>query len=163
MAAFGHNRDGRKNKKQITFGLLCAADGCPVAVEVFEGNRGDPSMVAAQITKLRSRFGFGQVALVGDRGMLITARTREDLQPAALDWVSALTTRDIRKLLKPPKKPSPAQPRRAPLRPEELVPNAVAETTSPDFPGERLIVCLNPRLREERARKREALLQAQTS
>ena len=140
---------------QVTYGLLCAADGCPVAVEVFAGNAGDPSTVASQVDKVRKRFGIGRVALVGDRGMLTTARIREDLEPAGLDWISALKTGDIRKLLREGADGAPA-----PLVPEALVPDAVAEVTGPDFPGERLMVCLNPRLRQERARKREELLKA---
>ena len=156
LAAFGHNRDGKKGKKQITCGLLCAANGCPVAVEVFPGNAGDPSTLAAQIAKARSRFGISRVALVGDRGMITSARIREDLEPADLDWISALKTADIRKLLRPPSGAG-----EAPLAPERLIPDAVAEIASPDFPGERLMmVCLNPRLREVRARKREELLRA---
>ena len=153
LAAFGHNRDGKKGKKQITFGLLCATDGCPVAVEVFSGNTADPSTVALQIAKLRSRFGITRLALVGDRGMITTARIREDLEPAGLDWISALRNADIRRLLRP----SGGD---APLDPDALVADAVAEIASPDFPGERLMVCLNPRLRQERERKREDLLRA---
>ena len=106
LAAFGHNRDGKKGKMQITFGLLCAEDGCPVAVEVFSGNTSDPSTVAGQVARIRDRFGIRQVALVGDRGMLTTARIREDLEPAALDWISALKTTDIRKLLEGPARQS---------------------------------------------------------
>ncbi len=140
---------------QVTYGLLCAADGCPVAVEVFAGNAGDPSTVASQVDRVRKRFGIDRVALVGDRGMLTTARIREDLEPAGLDWISALKTQDIRKLLKEGADGVPA-----PLEPEALIPDAVAEITGPDFPGERLMVCLNPRLREERRRKREELLKA---
>ena len=155
LAAFGHNRDGKRGKMQVTYGLLCAADGCPVAVEVFAGNAGDPSTVASQVDKVRSRFGIGRIAIVGDRGMLTTARIREDLEPAGLDWISALKTGDIRKLLREGADGAPA-----PLEPEALVPDAVAEVTGPDFPGERLMVCLNPRLRLERARKREELLKA---
>ena len=160
LAAFGHNRDGKKGKKQIVFGLLCSVDGCPVAVEVFAGNRGDPMTLGAQIAKIRDRFGVGRVALVGDRGMITTARIREELEPATLDWISALKATDIRKLLRQPGGDGgePAAP--APLCPEALVPDQVAEIVSPEFPGERLLVCLNPRLREERARKREALLEA---
>ena len=153
LARFGYSRDGRKDRPQLVFGLLCTPDGCPLAVEVFPGNTADPATVAAQVAKIRRRFRIERVALVGDRGMVTTARIRQDLQPAGLDWISALTTRGIRKLLKAPKQP-PAPP----LRPGELLPDAVAEIQSPDFPGERLLVCLNPRLREERARKREALL-----
>ena len=160
LAAFGHNRDGKKGKKQIVFGLLCSVDGCPVAVEVFAGNRGDPMTLGAQIAKIRDRFGVGRVALVGDRGMITTARIRKELEPATLDWISALKATDIRKLLRQPGGDGgePAAP--APLCPEALVPDQVAEIVSPEFPGERLLVCLNPRLREERARKREALLEA---
>ena len=145
FAAFGHNRDGKKGKKRITYGLLCASDGCPVAVEVFAGNTGDPSAVASQVDRVRSRFGLDRVAMVGDPGMLNSARIREDLKPVNLEWISALKTSDIRKLLR---RSDPDKP--APLVPEELVPDAVAEVTSPEFPGERLMVCLNPRLREER-------------
>ena len=147
--------DGKKGKKQIVFGLLCSRDGCPVAVEVFPGNAADPTTVAAQVAKIRDRFAIERIALVGDRGMLTTARIRETVEPAGLDWISALKTTDLRKLLREPR---PAEP--APLRPEALMADAVAEIVSPDFPGERLLVRLNPRLREERARKREELLQA---
>ena len=151
LAAFGHSRDAKKGKMQITFGLLCVADGCPVAVEVFAGNTGDPATVASQVAKLRSRFGLTRLALVGDRGMITTARIREDLEPAGLDWISALRNTDLRKL----PRPSDGE---APLDPDALVADAVAEISGPDFPGERLMVCLNPRLRDQRERKREALL-----
>ena len=153
LAAFGHNRDGKRGKRQIVFGMLCASDGCPVAVEVFPGNTSDPSTVARQVNRIRRRFGIDRVALAGDRGMLTTARIRKDLKPAGLDWISALKTQDIRKLLK-------EGAAGVPLVPEALAPDAVAEVTSPDFAGERLMVCLNPRLRQERARKREDLLKA---
>ena len=133
-------------------GLLCASDGCPVAVEVFSGNTGDPTTVGTWVERIRGRFGIDNVALVGDRGMITTARIREDLEPCGLQWISALKTKDIRKLLKKPKG------KEAPLRPESLVPDGVGEIVSPEFPGERLIVCLNPRLREQRARKRKELL-----
>ena len=155
LAKFGHNRDGKRGKKQIAIGLLCTGGGCPIAVEVFDGNAGDPSTVAAQVAKLKGRFNVKRVALVGDRGMLTTARIRETVAPAGLDWISALKTADLRKLLKPPDGG-----RAAPLRPEDLQPDAVAEILSPDFPGERLMVCFNPRPAAERARKREDLLQA---
>ena len=155
LAAFGHSRDGKPSKQQLVLGLLCAADGCPIAVEVFAGNTADPRTLASQVEKLRQRFGLRSLALVGDRGMLTTARLREDLEPVGLDWISALRSDSIRKLLEA----SPAgQP--AALRPGELVPDQVAAIDSPEFPGERLLVCLNPRLRAERARKREDLLQA---
>ena len=152
LAFFGHNRDKKKGKKQIVYGLLCSTDGCPVAVEVFCGNTGDPATVGAQVEKIQRRFGVDNVALVGDRGMITTARIREDIESCGLEWISALKTTDIRKLLK---KPEDGE---APLSPEALVPDGVGEIASPEFPGERLIVCLNPRLREQRARKREELL-----
>ncbi len=97
LAAFGHNRDG---KQQIVFGLLCAADGCPVAVDVFAGNTADPSTVGVQVKKVQQRFGLESIALVGDRGLLTTARLRDDLEPAGLAWISALKTDAIRKLLR---------------------------------------------------------------
>ena len=128
---------------------------CPIAVKVFAGNTADPRTLASQLSKLRQRFGLRSVALVGDRGMLTTARLREELEPAGLDWISALRSDSIRKLLEACPAGQPAA-----LRPGELVPDQVAEIASPEFPGERLLVCLNPRLRAERARKREDLLQA---
>lgn len=155
LAQFGYNRDGKQGKKQIAIGLLCTRAGCPIAVEVFSGNIADPATVAAQVQKLQSRFGVQRIALVGDRGMLTTARLRETVQPAGLDWISALKTVDLRTLLKPLPGGGPA-----PLKPETLTADTVAEIVSPDFPGERLLVCCNPRLREQRQRKREALLQA---
>ena len=89
LAACGHSRDGKPSKQQLVFGLLCAADGCPVAVEVFAGNTGDPRTVASQVAKVRKRFGLESVALVGERGMLTTARLREDLEPAGLGWAGS--------------------------------------------------------------------------
>ncbi|MCE2518400.1 MAG: transposase [Alphaproteobacteria bacterium] len=151
LAAFGHNRDSRRGKQQVVFGLLCSSGGCPIAVELFAGNTADPATLASQVARIRQRFGMARVALVGDRGMITMARIREDLEPAGLAWVSALKTADLRRLS------SGSEPA---LSPEALVADAVAEITSPDFPGERLMVCLNPRLREERRRKREALLEA---
>ena len=154
LAAFGHNRDGKKGKRQITYGLLCPADDHPIAIEVFAGNTSDPNTVRAQLEKLRTRFRVENVAFVGDRGMVTQARINEDLRPLGFDWITALKNSDIRKLLKT------AQDTPETLNPELLTPDSVAEIISPDFPGERLLVCLNPRLREERRRKREALLLA---
>ena len=155
LAKFGHNRDGKRGKKQIAIGLLCTREGCPIAVEVFAGNTADPTTVAAQVAEVQGRFGVERIALVGDRGMLTTARLRESVAPAGLDWISALKTADLRTLLKPLEDGQPA-----PLQPAALQPDAVAEILSPDFPGERLMVCFNPRLRQERARKCKDLLQA---
>ena len=156
LAAFGYNRDGKKGKKQIVFGLLCSAEGCPVAVEVFRGNTSDPMTVGPQITKLKQRFGITQIALVGDRGMLTAARIRDDLRPSGLDWVTILNSKQIRKL-------AAGSPREAELRPDELVADGVMEISGTDFPGERLIVCFNPRRAKDRARNRDQLLSATES
>ena len=147
LATFDRSRDGKPSEQQLVFGLLCAADGCPIAVELLADNTADPCTVASQVAKVRQRFGLESVALVGDRGMLTTARLRADLEPAGLGWIAALKADSIRSLLRAP-------------RPDQPAPDQVAEIRSPDYPGERLLVCLNSRLRSERARKREALLQA---
>ena len=153
LATYGYNRDGQRGKPQIVYGLLCSADGCPLAIEVFAGNTADPTTVGHQVRKIQKRFGIDRVALVGDRGMLTTARIQPDLIPAGLDWVSALKTTDLRKLVG-------RSDGKVAVDPQALVDDTVAEVVPPDFPGERLLVCLNPRLRAERARKREALLEA---
>ena len=150
LAKFGHPREGRRDKLQIVFGLLTNGDGCPVAVEVFEGNTGDPTTVPAQITKIRERFGIARVALVGDRGMLTDARLREDLRPIeGLDWITALRAPAIQALVAG-----------GSLQLSLFDQQDLAEITHPDYPGERLIVCKNPLLAEERARKRGELLAA---
>ena len=98
LARYGYSRDDKPGKLQIIYGLLCAADGCPVAVEVFDGNVGDPSTLAAQIVKLKERFKLGRVVLVGDRGMITQARIQADLKPAGLDWITALRAPAIQAL-----------------------------------------------------------------
>jgi len=149
LARLGHNRDGKPGKLQIVFGLLCAADGCPVAVEVFEGNAGDPSTVAAQVEKLKRRFHLAHVVVVGDRGMITQARIERVLQPAGLDWITALRAPSINVLTE-----------QGTLQLSLFDDRDLAEVTSPDFPGERLVVCRNPLLADERARKRQDLLAA---
>lgn len=149
LARFGHSRDGKADKLQIVFGLLCAADGCPVAVEVFEGNVGDPATLASQVDKLKRRFGLDRVVLVGDRGMITTARLEETLKPAGLDWITALRAPAIRSLVD-----------NGAVQLSLFDDRDLAEVVAPDYPGERLVVCRNPLLAEERARKREALLAA---
>jgi transposase len=149
LARFGYSRDGKKGKLQIVYGLLCAADGCPVAVEVFEGNTADPMTLATQIAKLKERFGLSRVVLVGDRGMITSARIRDELKPAGLDWITALRAPQIRGLLDT-----------GAFQLSLFDERDLAEITAPEFPGERLVVCKNPLLAEERARKREDLLQA---
>ena len=131
LASFGYNRDRKRGKMQIVYGLLCAADGCPVAVEVFPGNSADPSTLAKQISKIRKRFNIHNVALVGDRGMITSARIREDLLPATLDWISALRNADVRKLFKD-QTDSQIDTR---LCASELQPDQVAEIVMPSFPA----------------------------
>lgn len=150
LASFGHSRDGRKDRPQIVFGLLCNRQGCPVAVEVFEGNTSDPTTLSCQIEKVQKRFGLERVVFVGDRGMLTSARIREELQGRdGLSWISALKTTDLRKLEALPG-----------FQLSLFDERGFVELTDPAFPGERLIACRNPLLAEERARKREELLQA---
>ena len=161
MADFGHSRDGKKGKKQIVFGLLCASDGCPIAVELFSGDTCDPTTLGPQVARIQDRFGIRRVALVGDRGMITTVRICHDLEPAGLNWISAVKAIDIRKFARTPaNKSGDKKPPQPALAPETPIPYAVAEIRSPDFPGERLMVCLNPRLKAERSRKGEELLAA---
>ena len=150
LAKLGHSRDDKSGKLQIVFGLLTNASGCPVAVEVFAGNTCDPKTVAAQVNKLRQQFGLSDVVLIGDRGMITSARIREDL-PASqgIQWISALRATQIQKLA------TGGQLQMSLFDKTDLV-----EIAHPDFPGERLIVCFNPLLAEERARKRPELLAA---
>src|SRR6202158_5309177 len=149
LAKRGYNRDGKRGKLQIVYGLLCAPDGCPVAIEVFEGNTGDPMTLAAQIDKLKRRFDLTHVVLVGDRGMITQARLEEDIKPAGLDWITALRAPEIRALLDAGAFQLSLFDRRD-----------MAAITSPDYPGERLIVCRNGELAAERRRKRLDLLAA---
>ena len=149
LAKHGYSRDGKRGKLQIEFGLLCDREGCPVAVEVFDGNTADPATVGVQVDKLRRRFGLSRVVLVGDRGMLTEARIREDVRPAGLDWISALRSSAIRELVAS----------RA-VQMSLFDETDLIEIQSPNYPGERLMVCRNPLLADERARKREDLLKA---
>ena len=159
LAKLGHSRDDKSGKLQIVFGLLTNAQGCPVAVEVFDGNTGDPKTVASQVDKLRNRFGLKDIVLVGDRGMITSARIREDLRPSldeagapvshGIAWISALRANQIQKLAKDGQ-----------LQMSLFDQNDLVEISHPDFPGERLIACFNPLLAEERARKRPDLLAA---
>ena len=150
LAARGHSRDGKRDDPQIVFGLICAADGCPVAVEVFAGNTADPATVAAQVTKLKTRFGIERIAWVGDRGMITSARIRNVLQPNGMDWISTLRAPQIAALAH----------EHGPFQPSLFDEKNLLELDSTHFPGERLVVCRNPLLAEERARKRAELLAA---
>ena len=150
LAQYGYSRDHRNDKRQIVFGVLCNQEGCPVAVEVFAGNTADPSALKSQIDKLKHRFHLARLVLVGDRGMITQARLREDLIPAGLDWITALRAPAIQALAAAD----------GPLQLSLFDQRDLAEITSPDYPGERLVVCRNPLLAAERARKRNELLDA---
>src|SRR6201998_2907729 len=151
LAQHGYSRDHRPDRLQIVYGLLCTREGLPVAVEVFDGDTADPTTLAAQIKKLRQRFALERVVLVGDRGMLTSARIREEVEPAGLDWISCLRSDAIQELASDD----------GALQLSLFDERDLAEIAAPEqFPGERLIVCRNPLLAQERARKREALLTA---
>ena len=150
LIKMGYSRDGKPGEPQIVYGLLCASNGCPVAIEVFSGNTADPTTFTAQVSKIRKRFGIQRVVLVGDRGMITSKRIDEDLREAdGLDWITALRNDSIKKLVD-----------RQVIQPSLFDERDLAEVTSPDYPGERLVVCRNPLLAEERTRKRKELLAA---
>jgi hypothetical protein len=152
LAKRGYSRDGRRGTLQIVYGLLCAPDGCPVAIEVFEGNTADPMTLAAQVDKLKRRFQLEYVVLVGDRGMITQARITEDITAAGLDWVTALRAPAIKALLES-----------GALQLSLFDQRDMASITAPEFPGERLVVCRNPDLAAQRSRKRAELLAATES
>ena len=149
LARFGYSRDGKAGKLQIVFGLLCTAEGCPVAVEVFAGNTGDPSTLASQVNKLKERFALERVVLIGDRGMITQARLEKTVKPTGLDWITALRAPAIKSLVEV-----------GAIQLSLFDQRDLAEITAPDYPGERLVVCRNPLLAEERARKRRELIDA---
>jgi hypothetical protein len=149
LARHGHSRDHRPDRPQVEFGLLTDSRGCPVAVEAFPGNTADPATVEAAVEKLRARFGLTDIVLVGDRGMLTSARIERLREVGGIGWVSCLRAPAIRALVEA-----------GDLQLGLFDERNLAEITSPDFPGERLVVCRNPALAAERARKREALLAA---
>jgi len=150
LAKHGYSRDGKRDDPQIVFGLVCSPQGCPLAVEVFSGNTADPATVATQVKKLKDRFGIEHLTWVGDRGMLTSARIETDLKPNGMDWISSLRAPQIAQLAEDC----------GPFQPSLFDERNLIEVSSPAFPGERLVVCRNPALAEERARKREELLVA---
>jgi transposase len=151
LAHYGHSRDHRDDRLQIVYGLLCTREGLPIAVEVFDGNTADPSTLGAQVEKIKDRFGISRLVLVGDRGMITSARIRDDLKPAGFDWITCLRAPAIQALAA----------ENGPLQMSLFDDRDLAEICAPDmFPGERLIVCRNRELAAERARKREELLAA---
>jgi hypothetical protein len=150
LAQIGHPKGGPRGKRQIVFGLLCSREGCPVGVEVFKGNTGDPKTLARQIEKVRDQFGVKRVVWVGDRGLITEARIREELKDVeGFSWITALRSPAIRQLVEQGAVQMSLFDRR------DLV-----EITHPDYPGERLIVCRNPLLAGERERKRQELIAA---
>ena len=149
LAHLGHNRDGDKHLPIIVYGVMTDGEGRPVAVEVYAGNTGDPTTVGDQVEKLRQRFGLQRVVLVGDRGMLTQPQIDKLQKHPGCGWITALTSGAIRELVA-----------KGALQLSLLDQKNLAEITSPDYPGERLMVCHNPLLEEERARKRQALIEA---
>jgi len=157
LAARGYSRDGMKGKLQIEYGLLTDPEGRPVAVRVFDGSTADPAAFTAIVTVVREKFALEKMVMVGDRGMITSARIAalnqpedDGTRPSPYGWITALRAPAIKKLMADD----------GPLQLSLLDEQDLAEITSPDFPGERLIACRNPVLAEERARKREDLLQA---
>jgi Transposase DDE domain len=149
LAQRGYSRDDKSENLQIVFGLLCNRVGCPIAVEIFSGNTADPQTLGSQVEKVRQRFSLQRVIFVGDRGMLTSARIGEDLGAVGLDWISALRTTEIRKVVAAPG-----------FQFSLFDERDFVEIQSPEFPGERLVVCRNPLLAKEREQVREELLQA---
>lgn len=149
LAHFGHDRDKKRGKRIIVYGVMTDSDGRPLAVEAYPGNTGDPSTVPDQVDKLRGRFELEKVVLVGDRGMLTQAQIKVLKTHPGIGWISALRSEKVHELVK-----------RKHLQPSLFDERNLAEIRSADFPGERLIVCYNPLLAEERRRKRSELLEA---
>jgi transposase len=148
-ARHGHDRDGQKGLPIIVYGLMADSEGRPIAVEVYAGNTGDPKTVADQVHKLRERFGLSRVVMVGDRGMLTQPQIDKLKEHPGLGWITALRSVAIRKLVD-----------EGALQLSLFDEKNLAEITSKDYPGERLMVCFNPLLAEERRRKRQELLEA---
>jgi hypothetical protein len=149
LGKIGHNRDGKKNKLQVNYGLLTTRTGCPVAVSVYEGNTGDAKTLMPQVAKLREEFGLEQVVLVGDRGMISHKAIGQLREMAGLGWITALKSSQIRCLVQ-------GEALQLGLFDER----SLFELTHADYPAERLIACRNPELAKRRAQKRQALLQA---
>jgi transposase len=149
LARFGHDRDGKKDLPIIVYGVMTNSEGCPVAVSVYAGNTGDPTTVADQIEKLREKFGLQRIVMVGDRGMLTQPQIDKLKEHPGLGWITALTSTAIRELVT-----------QGALQLSLLDQKNLAEIRAPDYPGERLMVCHNPVLEEQRRRKRGALLEA---
>jgi Transposase DDE domain len=150
LAAYGYSRDGKKGKAQIEYGLLTDPEGRPVAVRVFAGNTGDPKTFPEAVDAVRGRFGLRQMIMVGDRGMITSARINDLKTMEGMAWITCLRGPAIKKLMA----------EGGALQLSLFDEQDLAEISSPDYPGERLIACRNPFLAAERARKREDLLAA---
>lgn len=147
IAEFGNNKDGKKGKKIIVYGVMTDSEGRPIAVNVYSGNTADPTTVPDQVDKLRNRFNLNHVILVGDRGMLTQTQIDMIKEYKGLGWISALKSANIQSLVE-----------QGNLQLSLFDKQHIAEISSPDYPNERLIVCYNPVLAEERSRKRDDLL-----
>jgi hypothetical protein len=150
LAAFGHSRDGKRGKQQIEYGLLTARDGCPVAVRVFAGNTGDPKTFTEAVAVVREKFHITEAVMVGDRGMITSARIKALQEVPGMAWLTCLRAPAIRKLADD----------NGPLQLSLFDTQDLAEISHPDYPGERLIACHNPALQAERAAHRQRLLAA---
>jgi Transposase DDE domain len=150
LAAFGHSRDGKRGKPQIEYGLLTAADGCPVAVRAFAGNTGDPKAFIEAVAVVREKFHITEAVMVGDRGMITSARIKALKEVPGMAWITCLRAPAIKKLADDG----------GPLQMSLFDTQDLAEISSPDYPGERLIACHNPALADERKAHRERLLAA---
>jgi transposase len=151
LAKLGHNRDGKEGKLQVNYGLLTDSRGCPVSVSVYPGNTGDATTVLAQVHKIRDDFGIHSVVLVGDRGMISQKQIDQIRQLGDIDWITALKTGEIRKLLE-----------KEALQMGLFDEHNLFELTDPGFPGERLVACRNPLLAKKRAHTRQSLIEATT-
>jgi hypothetical protein len=150
LAAYGYSRDGKRGKPQIEYGLLTDQDGRPVAVRVFAGNTADPKTFPGAVKAVRQKFGFEQMIMVGDRGMITSARIKDLRELEGMAWITCLRHPAIKKLMADD----------GPLQLSLFDQQDLAEITSGDFPGERLIACRNPFEARKRARTREELLAA---
>jgi transposase len=151
LAAFGHNRDGKKGKRQVNYGLLTEGRGCPVAVSVFKGNTGDPPTLLPEVQRVRARFGIERLVMVGDRGMISQTQISALKTLEGTDWITALKTEALRALVAT-----------GHVQLGLFDERNLFELTHPEFPGERLVACRNPELAALRAHKRQALLAATT-
>ena len=149
LGAYGYNRDGKRGKLQITYGLLTTRDGCPVSVSVFEGNTADASTLLPQVQRLRQRFGIERLVIVGDRGLIAQVQIEQLKTLSGVDWITALRSGALRRLLD-----------EAIVTGDQFEGRPIFELCHPDFPGERLVACYNPAMAQHRAAKRQALLEA---